>query len=123
MSRRRCVPTKRLTGRFRKGLALLAKLIALMIHEVVSEYRKLSPAEPPLPVNDRKYDVASTTAVMLDRPDGWDLDTRMPITAADITIVPPFGFRSENDWMMQEFRQAEREYASLPEHARPIRVY
>jgi hypothetical protein len=69
---------------------MLAKFIALVVHEVVTEYRKLDHecrCEP-----ERGYDVASTTAAETERPGGWDHDKRVPATAADVR----FGFGSRS---------------------------
>jgi hypothetical protein len=60
---------------------MLAKLIAVVIHEVVTEYRKLDPppaAEPPDP---HRYDPASTTAASAERAGSWDHDKTPPVTA------------------------------------------
>jgi hypothetical protein len=47
---------------------MLAKLVALVIHEVVTEYRKLDRAAEG--ADDRRYDVASTTAAEVERAAG-----------------------------------------------------
>ena len=69
---------------------MLAKIVALVIHEVVTEYRKLDHecrSEP-----ERGYDVASTTAAETERATTWDHDKRVPATAADVR----FGFTSQS---------------------------
>lgn len=76
---------------------MLAKILALIIHEVVSEYRSLDqPTEPQRPepctrphADEHRYDPASTTAAQVERAAGWDHDTRPPATR--IGFNPPAG--------------------------------
>jgi hypothetical protein len=63
---------------------MLAKLIAVVIHEIRGELRKLVP--PPAAEQDpHRYDPASTTAAGTERAGSWDHDKTRPVTG--------FGFR------------------------------
>jgi hypothetical protein len=59
---------------------MLAKLIALVVHEIVTEYRKLD-RQPETSDGSPRYDPASTTSVVTERAEGWDHDKRPPVTA------------------------------------------
>jgi hypothetical protein len=61
---------------------MLAKIIALVIHEIVAEYRKLD-TPPAVPQVDAMpgYDVSSTTAASTERAASWDHDTKPPVKA------------------------------------------
>lgn len=67
---------------------MLAKLLALIIHEavapVVAEYRKLDAprCEHGAQPDTHRYDPASVTAIDTERASSWDHDTRKPVTAA-----------------------------------------
>lgn len=68
---------------------MIAKLIAVAIHEIREELRKLDPPSPPAaetPQDAHRYDPASTTAATTERAGTWDHDTTPPVRA--------FGFRS-----------------------------
>jgi hypothetical protein len=69
---------------------MLAKLIAVVIHEVVTEYRKLDGQQnadaAPAADDSHRYDPASTTAADTERAPSWDQDKEPPVRA--------FGFRS-----------------------------
>jgi hypothetical protein len=60
---------------------MLARLIAVVIHEVREELRKLD--EPPTgePQDAHRYDPASTTAGETERAGSWDHDKAPPVTA------------------------------------------
>jgi hypothetical protein len=59
---------------------MLARLIAVVIHEVREELRKLDlPAAEP--ENPHRYDPASTTAGDTERAGSWDHDKTPPVTA------------------------------------------
>lgn len=63
---------------------MLAKLIAVAIHEVREELRKLdTPAETPQ--DTHRYDPASTTASETERAGTWDHDTAPPLRAFGFT--------------------------------------
>jgi hypothetical protein len=73
---------------------VLARIVAVVLHEVLepvlAEYRKLDHECPPAPdpAAEHRYDVASTTAVVTERPNGWDHDQRRPVTAARFGFGP-----------------------------------
>ena len=68
---------------------MLAKIIALVAHEIVTEYRKIDappavPAEPPAaPQADEmpRYDTSSTLSASTERAGAWDHDTKPPVRA------------------------------------------
>jgi hypothetical protein len=63
---------------------MLAKLIAVVIHEIREELRKLDPpqAEPQdAPADPHRYDPASTTSAVTERASAWDHDKTPPVTA------------------------------------------
>lgn len=75
---------------------MLAKLIAVVIHEVRAELRRLdeqasAPAEPQTDSTHR-YDPASVTAIDTERAPSWDHDKRSPAVAAS-----SFGFRQHEE--------------------------
>jgi hypothetical protein len=60
---------------------VISKLIAVVVHEVVTEYRKLD-APPESTLQDpHRYDPASTTAADTERAGSWDHDKTPPVTA------------------------------------------
>jgi hypothetical protein len=82
---------------------MLAKLIAVVIHEVREELRKLESAgggpepepaspsvpEPPEPdESHHRYDPASTTGASTERAPSWDHDKRSPVTAVRFGFGP-----------------------------------
>jgi hypothetical protein len=80
---------------------VIAKLLAVIIHEVAAEYRKLDaaqasqaralpePAESPHPRRDDELaHLPSVTSADTERAAGWDHDKRHPVTAAEVR----FGF-------------------------------
>jgi hypothetical protein len=60
---------------------MLARLIAVVIHEVREELRKLDPPPAGEPQDPHRYDPASTTAAHTERAEGWDHDKAPPVTA------------------------------------------
>lgn len=69
---------------------MLAKLIALVIHEIVTEYRKLDGQQEASPGPDgHRYDPSSTTATETERAPSWDHDKTPPVRAFGFTSAPP----------------------------------
>ena len=74
---------------------MLARILAVVAHEIITEYRKLEPGPEPecqrQHADDRRYDVALTTAAQVERAPGWDHDQGEPITAAKLPVgfAPP----------------------------------
>ena len=62
---------------------MLARLIAVVVHEIVTEYRKLDAQGKPEPQREAPpaYDPASTTSVITERATSWDHDTSPPVSA------------------------------------------
>jgi hypothetical protein len=62
---------------------MLAKLIALIAHEIVTEYRKLDaqPEADDEPAAVLPPGELSCADVVTERAPGWDHDTRAPVTA------------------------------------------
>ena len=60
---------------------MLAKLIAVAIHEIREELRKLDPPAAETPEDKHRYDPASTTAGETERAKTWDHDTSPPARA------------------------------------------
>jgi hypothetical protein len=66
-----------------RAALMLAKLIAVAIHEVRAELHKLDPpATAPQADEMPRYDVSSTTAASTERASSWDHDTRPPVRAS-----------------------------------------
>lgn len=59
---------------------MLARLIAVMVHEIVTEYRKLDSHCGEAAEDAHRYDPASTTASETERAPGWDHDKASPVT-------------------------------------------
>lgn len=56
-------------------MSLIIKLVALVVHEVREELRRLEPVER----DQLQYDPRSTTSGEYERAQGWDHDRRNPI--------------------------------------------
>lgn len=74
---------------------MLARLIAVAIHEVREELRRLdaasAPASPPEKNGEeqQRYDLRSVTSLNTERAASWDHDKRTPVTAARFGFRPP----------------------------------
>jgi hypothetical protein len=69
---------------------VLARIIAVIAHEIAAEYRKLDAAAPECErphAGEHRYDPASVTSITTERAASFDHDTRPPVTAR-----VPFGF-------------------------------
>lgn len=77
---------------------MIAKLIAVAVHEVIAEYRKLEAGqadqaegavpEAPAPEPASAYDPASTTALTTERAASWDHDAKPPVRAFGFASTP-----------------------------------
>jgi len=59
---------------------MLAKLIAVVIHEIREELRKLDPPPAAEPEDTHRHDPASTTSAVTERGASWDHDKMPPVT-------------------------------------------
>lgn len=74
---------------------MLAKLIALVIHDlaapIVREYQRIDAPPPPCPykhTEDQHCDIAGTTSACTERAQQWDHDRRAPATALGFGFQP-----------------------------------
>lgn len=72
---------------------MLGKLIAVAVHEIVTEYRKLDRPAAAAPPGDvmPSYDTASTLSASTERAPAWDYDTRPPVKAFGFGPAAPPG--------------------------------
>jgi hypothetical protein len=58
---------------------MLAKIVALVAHEIVTEYRKLD--SPAAPASGGSHSELSCVCATTERAATWDHDTKPPVTA------------------------------------------
>jgi hypothetical protein len=68
---------------------VLARILALIVHEIVTEYRKLDAPET-TESDAPRQELSSCTSADTERAAAWDHDKRPPPVAA--RGRPPFGF-------------------------------